>query len=525
MASTINVKIAPLPRGDYSSSATYAKLDVVAYSGATYMAIKDVPTGTVPTNTTYWQLLVDNSVTDGAITTAKLADGAVTDAKLAQSGGVLEKITDLKNAISTDDVITWNQLSSAFTRASGSLSGVTYTRSADQKQAVFNGTPTRTDFFQIIQSGLGTSIIGHKYAMFTPRISGSASGYWFFYLNSRSNARDFGDGVIWTANSASNIVVGIEWSWSASLPTFNNLTVNLPIITDLTNCFGAGNEPTIEEFRAMFPNDSYPKNAGTQRELTRYEKNALDIYHNSYAVAKIQSGVKLKILTFNCGHYNYGSSSEGSWTGNTLTEKINEWKAMLAKYKPDIMLGQEMSNYFDVAQTVNAIDTIFKPLLPNYYFYAWTRLLSKYSFIKTWQEDVTVTVSGTTYARSFGTAIININGVDILICSAHLPAGYTAADTTIREAMRDKLISAFANYDHVIIGGDFNESTDSFYTPFVDAGYSLGNHGYFGTITTLPNESVDNIIVKGFTFYDAVSDSADACTSDHYPFASEIHIV
>lgn len=113
MASTINVKIAPLPRGDYSSSATYAKLDVVSYNGSSYMAIKAVPTGTVPTNTTYWQLLAemptigDGSITtdklaDGAITTAKLADGAVTDAKLAQTGGVLEEVADLKNAI--DDI-------------------------------------------------------------------------------------------------------------------------------------------------------------------------------------------------------------------------------------------------------------------------------------------------------------------------------------------------------------------------------------------------------------------------------------
>lgn len=507
---------------------------------------------------------------NGAIGTANLANGAVTAAKLGESAtdivadtfgtstaysvgdyciysgalyrftadksagawdstkvvaiALADDVSDLKNAISTDDVITWNQLSSAFTRANGSLAGVTYTRSSDRKQAVFNGTPTRTDFFQLIQSGLGTSVVGHKYAIFTPRISGSVSGSWFFYLNSR-NVRDTGNGAIWTADSSANLVVGIEWNDNQHLPTFNNLKVNLPIITDLTACFGAGNEPTIEEFRAMFPNDSYPKNTGTVRELTRCEKNALDIYHNKFAVAKTQSSVRLKVLTFNCGHYNYGSSSEGSWTGDELAEKIKLWKDMLAKYKPDIMFGQEMSQYFDSAQTVNAIDTIFRPLLPNSYFYGWTRLLSKYAYQMTWQEDITVTVGGTTYARDLGTAIININGVDVLICSVHLPAGYNATYTAVREAMRDKLIAAFSDYPYVILCGDFNESTDSFYTPFVTAGYSLGNHGYFGTITTLQNESCDNIIVKGFTFYDAVSDSADACTSDHYPFASELHIV
>lgn len=87
MASTITAKIAPLPRGDYSSSATYDKLDIVSYNGSSYMAIKAVPTGTVPTNTTYWQLLAEKpTIGDGSITTDMLADGAVTDAKLAQTG-------------------------------------------------------------------------------------------------------------------------------------------------------------------------------------------------------------------------------------------------------------------------------------------------------------------------------------------------------------------------------------------------------------------------------------------------------
>ena len=86
MASSINVKIAPLPRGDYSSSATYAKLDVVSYNGSSYMAIKAVPTGTVPTNTTYWQLLAEKpTIGDGSITTNMLADGAVTADKLDSS--------------------------------------------------------------------------------------------------------------------------------------------------------------------------------------------------------------------------------------------------------------------------------------------------------------------------------------------------------------------------------------------------------------------------------------------------------
>ena len=45
------------PRGNYSSSATYNKLDVVLYNGSSYICKSDSTTNKVPTNTTYWQLL------------------------------------------------------------------------------------------------------------------------------------------------------------------------------------------------------------------------------------------------------------------------------------------------------------------------------------------------------------------------------------------------------------------------------------------------------------------------------------
>lgn len=44
---------------------------------------------------------------------------------------------------------------------------------------------------------------------------------------------------------------------------FDNVTV-FPFVCDLTEMFGAGNEPTLEQFRALFPKDYYPYNAGTE---------------------------------------------------------------------------------------------------------------------------------------------------------------------------------------------------------------------------------------------------------------------
>jgi len=48
------------PMGAYSNSTTYALGDLVTYNGLTYVA-RQATTGNVPTNTTYWQLIYDDT--------------------------------------------------------------------------------------------------------------------------------------------------------------------------------------------------------------------------------------------------------------------------------------------------------------------------------------------------------------------------------------------------------------------------------------------------------------------------------
>lgn len=57
MASTDLGKVKALPKGTWSNSATYEKLDIVSKDGSSYIALQDVPAGTAVTDTSYWQLL------------------------------------------------------------------------------------------------------------------------------------------------------------------------------------------------------------------------------------------------------------------------------------------------------------------------------------------------------------------------------------------------------------------------------------------------------------------------------------
>lgn len=56
------------PRGDYDSSATYERLDAVMYNGTMYIAKKDVPQGTLPTDTEYWMKSITGGTSEIATT-------------------------------------------------------------------------------------------------------------------------------------------------------------------------------------------------------------------------------------------------------------------------------------------------------------------------------------------------------------------------------------------------------------------------------------------------------------------------
>ena len=59
MAVTDLGRVCPAPKGIYSDSLLYEKLDIVSYLGDSYSANQDLPTVDIlPTNTTYWTCLV-----------------------------------------------------------------------------------------------------------------------------------------------------------------------------------------------------------------------------------------------------------------------------------------------------------------------------------------------------------------------------------------------------------------------------------------------------------------------------------
>ena len=229
------------------------------------------------------------------------------------------------------------------------------------------------------------------------------------------------------------------------------------------------------------------------------------------------------VMAHNVGHFNNGNT--GGYSGSDALTQFNNWKMMLSKYAPDIILAQEINSNFDSAETLSAENGLYKPLFPNYYQAGLGWYISKPVIYDAWTISLNVTIDNVLYERRGGLAKTRINGQEVILCSVHLHPGYTPTDQAVREAERDILLSELASYKYVIMGGDFNDDRTSFLTAFSTAGFFVENGGYFPKENTLAAEAPDNIIVKGFTPYNMLTEYSDRITSDHAPVVSKLFML
>lgn len=174
-------------------------------------------------------------------------------------------LTSYKKKLYMGRNIEWNQLldKSKFP-ATTTIKGVTFTNNEDGTVTA-NGTATGEANFILSSSYLSSGT--HKYLL-----SGCPSGgTTTTYFMSGISGRDYGTGAILSGTgTASNIVCTIANGATASNITFK------PQLFDLTQMFGAGNEPsTPEEFWSYFDHKLYPYNAEETQLLFKISRKRL----------------------------------------------------------------------------------------------------------------------------------------------------------------------------------------------------------------------------------------------------------
>ena len=242
----------------------------------------------------------------------------------------------------------------------------------------------------------------------------------------------------------------------------------------------------------------------------------IPVYKDIGAVESFLS--KLNVSEWNVGYWNNGVTPYGVLDAdvNTYTSRV---RALLTKIRADIMVVTEWVDKFDRSQTIDAYNLLLKQFYPYKYSRGNNKPAIFSKFPISGSEKTYITAEGT-YTKG----VISLCGIQIIICAIHLPSA--ESDRATRIQMMSDIVTEYANTPYVIIVGDTNIYNINELQPFVDAGWTLGNCGYFGNIDTWYTGTwpIDNVITKGFGIdkFEKVEDDSRAGVSDHYPVVSEI---
>lgn len=181
--------------------------------------------------------------------------------------------------------LVWNQLVE-FDRPAGSVeaNGLVITTNEDGS-ILINGTAAKETFCDF---GKATYQPGHVYLYLGTPTGGNSNTWRFGQRNYSRYAGENGLREPW--NFTQNTYVGTLTIAVAEGAECRNVLFK-PQIYDLTTMFGAGNEPTIEQFCAMFPADYYPYRepvliSFSSKELISQGKNLINLPYyeiNSYS--------------------------------------------------------------------------------------------------------------------------------------------------------------------------------------------------------------------------------------------------
>jgi len=237
-----------------------------------------------------------------------------------------------------------------------------------------------------------------------------------------------------------------------------------------------------------------------------------------------------RILEYNIANFTGDGTFDG-YSGDDLDGYVAEWAKFIGNCNADICLFAESRTYVDSKNTLESKSGLFDKLYKYVAEYgdavSWrVATLTNVAQLNVRSAKFTNQISGG--GSKYITTDITLNGVDICLIIAHFVHG-GSANATIRKKQMQELITLSANYDNVIIGGDFNTQDISEVSTFMDAGFVMGNGGIFGEQFTqsrpTPTYPVDNVCVKGEKLrLQSFKVLYDCELSDHYPTITDIII-
>lgn len=217
---------------------------------------------------------------------------------------------------------------------------------------------------------------------------------------------------------------------------------------------------------------------------------------------------KLKVASWNIGHFALGKGDDTSITSADYEEKQQAYRAFLNDVDADILALCEYNPLFVKATAGQPAITARDAILGQYVDAA---IGEKHSYncnavfsngLKT-GKTTTQEFKDKVQPRYYLCREFLINGIKVKFVVTHLDWNEREIGKDCRAKQIEELIETFKDDHHVILCADWNTQAESEYAPFIRAGYTMANNGYMGKVKTWPagpkaSGPIDNIICKGF---------------------------
>lgn len=235
--------------------------------------------------------------------------------------------------------------------------------------------------------------------------------------------------------------------------------------------------------------------------------------------------IKLKMLTYNVGHFNQGKLGGFQGTGEVANQQLKEWRKWIGEQGADFMIVNEWNKYFDKDNQYDATKELLKPYYSNTYFgteneWIFNGIATNYKL-----ENLREVAWYGQYYALIGDLIVGDKKVSII--STHIPWQVEWHDKAV-----EKLKEELRKHEYFICLGDFNAKNKTF-EEFLELGYNVASGGSQGWFFTAPggrmagktDVHIDNIVTsKNIKIMKVEAPNTELNDLDHLPVLAEVII-
>lgn len=221
---------------------------------------------------------------------------------------------------------------------------------------------------------------------------------------------------------------------------------------------------------------------------------------------KARQPVRFSVVQWNIGHFAFGKASKTAITPEASASRSAEYRAMIARLKPDFLGVSEFDPVFDLSGRL-ATNEVFASfptmLLGPKNNYQCNAVFARFPCVRYEVIDYVERRQKVYFIDS----VFRLGTNDVHFVQSHLDWHRTADGGRYALGQMRQLVEHFRDVPYVVISADFNVSEIGHFSAFSDAGYVVANNGRYAVL--------DNVVVKGFDVKELFAADNERKLSDH----------